>query len=133
MSRVRWKLSRTVLRGGIGGNTGPLLDSGPKGHKRATFFHLKDDAPFAFAGLWEHWERDAEVLDTCVLINTEANEVVKPIHGRMPIMLPRADFEPWLEGAELPGPFPAGKMEVLAVGPRVNSPRNEGPKCLEPV
>jgi putative SOS response-associated peptidase YedK len=106
--------------------------SGPKGHKRATFFHLKGDAPFAFAGLWEHWERDGEVLDTCALITTEANAVVKPVHGRMPIMLVREDFPAWLEGAELPAPFPAEKMKALAVGPRVNSPRNEGPGCLAP-
>ena len=132
MSRVRWKLSRTVLRGGIGGNTGPLLDSGPKGHKVATLFHLKDDGLFTFAGLWEHWERDAEVLDTCALITTEANAVVKPIHGRMPILLLRTDFAPWLDAAELPGPFPVEKLAAVAVGPKVNNPRYDGPECLAP-
>jgi hypothetical protein len=55
LSRVRWKLSRTVLRGGTGGNTGPLLDTGAKGKKQPWHFHLPGDAPFAFAGLWECW------------------------------------------------------------------------------
>jgi putative SOS response-associated peptidase YedK len=53
--------------------------------------------------------------------------VVKPVHARMPIMLLREDFDPWLKAAELPGPFPPGKLEALAVGPRVNNSRNEGP------
>jgi putative SOS response-associated peptidase YedK len=106
--------------------------SGPKRHKVATLFHLKDDGLFAFAGLWEHWERDAEVLDTCALITTEANEVVKPIHGRMPIMLLHADFAPWLDAAELPGSFPIEQLAAVAVGSKVNSPRNDGPECIKP-
>jgi putative SOS response-associated peptidase YedK len=106
--------------------------SGPKGHIVATLFHLKDDSVFAFAGLWEHWERDAEVLDTCALITTEANEAVKPVHGRMPIMLLHADFAPWLDEAELPGPFPVEQLAAVAVGPKVNNRRNDGPECIRP-
>jgi putative SOS response-associated peptidase YedK len=107
--------------------------SGPKGHKRATFFHLADDAPFAFAGLYEHWEKEGQALDTCALLTTEANAVVKPIHGRMPVLLlTQDDFSAWLDEAALPGPTDPDRMAMLAVGPRVNSPRNEGPECLEP-
>jgi putative SOS response-associated peptidase YedK len=50
----------------------------------------------------------------------------------MPVLLVREDFAPWLDGAELPGPFPAKKMEALAVGPRVNNPKYDGPECLTP-
>jgi putative SOS response-associated peptidase YedK len=50
----------------------------------------------------------------------------------MPIVLLHADFAPWLEAAELSGPFPAEKMKALAVGPRVNNPRNKGEECLTP-
>jgi putative SOS response-associated peptidase YedK len=106
--------------------------SGPKGHKRATHFHLKDDGLFAFAGLWEHWEREGEALDTCALITTEANAVVKPVHGRMPIMLLREDCEPWLKAAELPGPFPVEKLAAVTVGPKVNNPHNDGQECIKP-
>jgi putative SOS response-associated peptidase YedK len=106
--------------------------SGPPKHKRATFFHLKDDSPFAFAGLFEHWERDGQALDTCALLTTEANAVVKPIHGRMPVLLAREDFAGWLDEAVLPGPYPAKRMAALAVGPRVNNAKNDGPECLEP-
>jgi putative SOS response-associated peptidase YedK len=66
------------------------------------------------------------------LFTTRANDVAKPIHGRMPVMLTREDFAGWLEGAELPGPFPAERMEALAVGSRVNNARHEGPECLVP-
>jgi putative SOS response-associated peptidase YedK len=106
--------------------------SGPPKHKRATFFHLNDDGPFAFAGLYEHWERDGQALDTCALLTTEANAVVKPVHGRMPVMLAREEIAGWLDEAVLPGPFPAERMAARAVGPRVNKARNEGPGCLEP-
>jgi putative SOS response-associated peptidase YedK len=50
--------------------------SSPKGHKRATFFHLKDDGLFAFAGLHENWEREGEVLDTCALLTLDAKKLL---------------------------------------------------------
>jgi putative SOS response-associated peptidase YedK len=107
--------------------------SGPKRHQRATFFHLKDDGLFAFAGLYEHWERDGEVLDTCALLTRDANEVVKLIHNRMPVLLlTEDDFAAWLDEAAIPQPTDPGRMAALAVGRYVNSSRNEGAKCLEP-
>jgi putative SOS response-associated peptidase YedK len=107
--------------------------SGPKGNKRATFFHLKDDGLFAFAGLYGNWERDGEVLDTCALLTRAANEVVKPIHNRMPVLLlTQDDFAAWLDEAAIPHPTDPGRMAALAVGRYVNSSRNEGAKCLEP-
>jgi putative SOS response-associated peptidase YedK len=108
--------------------------SGPKGHKRATFFRLVDDAPFAFAGLYEHWGEDGQALDTCSLLTRDANAVVKPVHPRKPVMLlTREDFSAWLDEEALPEPTDPGRMRARAVGPRVNSSRNKGPECLEPV
>jgi putative SOS response-associated peptidase YedK len=107
--------------------------SGTKGHKQATFFRLKDVAPFAFAGLYEHWERDGEILDTCAFLTRDANDVVKPIHARMPVLLLTGDdFAAWLGGAVLPQPTDPGRMEALAVGRYVNNARNEGLECLTP-
>jgi putative SOS response-associated peptidase YedK len=101
--------------------------SRPTKQKRATFFSLTDDAPFAFAGLFEHWGKDGQALDTCALLTTEANDVVKPIHVRMPLMLVREVFAGRLDAAALPGSFPVERMEALAGGPRANNTRNEGP------
>jgi putative SOS response-associated peptidase YedK len=108
--------------------------SGPKGHKRATFFRLADDAPFAFAGLYEHWGEGEQALDTCAFLTRDANAVVNPVHPRMPVLLlTPGDFSAWLDEAALPDPTDPGRMTALAVGPRVNSSRNEGPECLGPV
>jgi putative SOS response-associated peptidase YedK len=107
--------------------------SDPKGQKRATFFRLTDDAPFVFAGLYEHWGEDGQALDTCAFVTRDANAVVKPVHPRMPVMLLTSeDFAAWLDGATIPERTDPALMTALAVGPRVNSPRNEGPECLEP-
>ena len=57
--------------------------------KQPYFIHLRDDRPFAFAGLWEAWEgADHAWLETCTLLTTGPNDVVRPIHDRMPVILP---------------------------------------------
>jgi putative SOS response-associated peptidase YedK len=107
-------------------------------HKQPYHFHQKDGRPFAFAGLWERWhgEDDAPV-ETCTIITAEANELVWPVHERMPAILPPGDFAAWLDpqtpAGELPGvlrPYPAAEMAADPANPYVNSPRNQGPKCL---
>jgi hypothetical protein len=92
--------------------------SGPKGHKVATLFHLKDDSLFVFAGLWEHWERDAEVLDTSA--NHHRGERHGQAHPR-----PHADhatgreLRALAEGGRAAGagtvPRPVGRSEPAAV------------------
>ena len=104
------------------------------------FFHLPDDRPFAFAGLWEHWEgTDHSELDTCTIVTTEANDTVRPVHDRMPVILASGDYEPWLDPATSPDalagllrPRSAEQIVAVAVGTYVNNPRNEGPQCIEP-
>jgi putative SOS response-associated peptidase YedK len=107
------------------------------GKKRATHFRMRDRSLFAFAGLWEFWTDGAEKLATCCIITTDANELVGTIHNRMPVMLPKANYASWLSAetgiAEVQGmlrPYPADEMEAVAVGPAINSPRNEGPDLL---
>src|SRR5262249_35095164 len=70
----------------------------PGGSKQPFCFRLRDDGPFAFAGLWESWQAPAgEALETCTLLTTEANDLVRPIHDRMPVILaPRCHAE-WLD------------------------------------
>src|SRR5206468_3313432 len=74
------------------------------GRKQPHYFRLWDAAPFAFAGLWARWERDGQALDSCAILTTEANELVKPFHERMPVILPPADFGAWLDPKTQGGP-----------------------------
>jgi putative SOS response-associated peptidase YedK len=105
------------------------------------YFSMQDESPIALAGLWEHWHgADGTTLETCSLITTTPNEVVRPLHDRMPVILAGAAIDQWLDpvnadpaGLEpLLAPFPANLMKAMPVSPRVNSVRHEGPECLEP-
>ena len=61
-------------------------------------FTLKNRAPFAIAGLWENWQKpEAGELKSCKIITCAANEIVLPIHDRMPVILPREKYWSWLE------------------------------------
>jgi putative SOS response-associated peptidase YedK len=107
-------------------------------------FHigLKDRPVFAFAGLWEHWtDHDGKPVETSTIITTDANEAMRPIHNRMPVILDPSDYDEWLDRneqdaaklQELLRPYPAGKMKLVPVSTLVNSPRNEKPECVAPV
>ena len=104
------------------------------------YFRLRDGGPFAFAGLWERWEKGEEPVESCTLITTEANGVVGPVHDRMPVILKPADYARWLDPEErrpaalagLLAPIPEDRLVAHPVSKRVNNPRNEGPRCIEP-
>jgi putative SOS response-associated peptidase YedK len=67
-------------------------------HKQPFHFRRLDGAVFAFVGLWERWhDPNGEVVETCAIITTTANEVVKPVHDRMPVILDPADYGQWLD------------------------------------
>jgi putative SOS response-associated peptidase YedK len=109
--------------------------------KQPYFIRLADDRPFAFAGLWEFWEGpDHSALETCALITTGANELMEPIHDRMPVILAPDDYDRWLDPAlqtpeqlqPLLRQFPSGAMVAYPVSTHVNSPRNEDPRCIAP-
>ena len=110
------------------------------GRKQPFFFRMMDERPFGFAGLWERWEGEGgEVINSCAILTTEANEVLRPVHDRMPVILHPDDYELWL-GAEarelglvkeMLRPYPAEEMVGYPVGRGVNSPRNQGAGLLE--
>lgn len=116
------------------------------GTKKVPFrFRRKDRGLFAFAGLWDVWrppdEPDAEPLFTCTILTTQANEVVAPVHDRMPVILSdEAAWRMWLD-PDVPGdgvahllrPAPADDMETYEVSPIVNSARNDSVECIQPV
>src|SRR2546423_11226870 len=83
--------------------------------KKAWAFARADGQPMAFAGLWEVWwdptdrDRQSPPLRTCVIVTTEANEVVAPLHERMPVVLPPEAWDEWLDPDTThrdPGPRP---------------------------
>jgi putative SOS response-associated peptidase YedK len=109
--------------------------------KQPMYIRLKNHRPFAFAGLWEHWEpKDGEPLESCTIVTTEANEFMLPIHNRMPVILPPQKYDHWLDPAAqtlsllaLLKPYTADEMEAYAVSKMVNNPRNDILQCVEPI
>jgi len=99
--------------------------------KTPYFISHVDGTPFAFAGLWEHWqdkENDA-TLESATLITTAANEFMTPLHDRMPITLDPARADAWLAGGDetiQSAVQDAPRLRAWAVGREVNNPRNEG-------
>lgn len=85
---------------------------------------MKDDGLFAFAGLWDSWKEKAtgEELQTYTILTTDPNELLKPIHSRMPVIVARKDYERWVAPAEpshlpvdLLRPYPAEEMKTWKV------------------
>jgi putative SOS response-associated peptidase YedK len=109
--------------------------------KQPYFIHMHDDRPFGFAGLWETWEGpDRTEVQSCTLLTTEANDLVRPIHDRMPVILSEDDYQQWLDPSvqkpelliPLLRPHPSEPMGAYAVSTLVNNPGHEDPQCVEP-
>jgi putative SOS response-associated peptidase YedK len=107
-------------------------------------FAMKDDKPFALAGVWRHWwspDRKSQ-MDTFAVITTEPNELLveKTGHDRMPVIIKRSDYQRWLEPGpkeqppvDLLWPFDSDKMKAWRVNRRINSVRNNDPTLSKPV
>jgi putative SOS response-associated peptidase YedK len=101
---------------------------------------LTSGEPYAFAGLWESWRpKDGEPLETFAILTTYPNEVMEPIHNRMPVILEPKDYDRWLNAGDqarppagLLRPYPAGRMRAWPVSDRVGNVRNNYPELLEP-
>ena len=109
------------------------------GGKQPYYFRMQDGRPFAFAGLWESWEKGDGILRTCTILTTRANSVLEDIHDRMPVILPHDAYNAWLdpdadreELGELMIPYPGDDLETYPVSRFVNSPRNNDERCIEP-
>ncbi|HZS77289.1 MAG TPA: SOS response-associated peptidase [Ktedonobacteraceae bacterium] len=109
------------------------------GYKTPMYITMKDGEPFAFAGLWDSWKNpDGETIRTCTIITTKPNEVVEPIHDRMPAIMRPDMYDAWLDTSvkdvdlleHLLGPYPAQEMTARAVSRLVNDPRREGAELL---
>jgi len=109
------------------------------GGKQPYYFRMHDGRPFAFAGLWESWEKGDGTLRTCTILTTRANAVLEDVHDRMPVILPHDAYNAWLdpdadreELGELMIPYGGDDLETYPVSRFVNSPRNNDERCVEP-
>ena len=108
--------------------------------KQPMLIRMKDESPFAFAGLWESWCNPYyEVeMDSCTIITTQANSFMARIHNRMPVILDANDYNRWLDpnnsnGELLLQPCPDEWLDAQPVSTYVNNPGNNDSKCIERV
>lgn len=109
--------------------------------KQPYWIRLADERCFAFAALWDRWMRPGEQpLETCTILTTEANERLRPLHDRMPVILGPDEHEDWLRAdtasdrlRELMRPIPSDRIKYQAVSTRVNRPEHDDATCIEPV
>ena len=107
-------------------------------NKQPHCFHLRDKEPFAFAGLWESWQHGQDCVQTCTILTTAANELIQPIHERMPVIVSPDDYGTWLASdtplsllCELTKPYPSEAMATYPVQTWVNHVRHNNAHCLE--
>lgn len=110
--------------------------------KQPYYVRVDGGAPFGFAGLYEVWKSaDDEKLSTCTIITTTPNEIMSPIHHRMPVILNSDDWSSWLDPAnddsaslqKLLRPFNASRMDAYPISTHVNSPAHDDERCVQPV
>jgi putative SOS response-associated peptidase YedK len=110
--------------------------------KQPWFIAPQDREPMAFAGLWEHWKNpEGRSVESCTIIVTAANDLMKPIHERMPVILAPDDWDIWLAPEagntkilqNLLQPYPDDDLTAWPVSTNVNSPKNDFEECIEPL
>jgi putative SOS response-associated peptidase YedK len=113
-----------------------------EGKKQPYYFHLQERKPFGFAGLWEQWRSpQGEEITSCTILTTKCNELLQPIHERMPVILQQQDYSLWLDPQvqtpeplqQLLQPYPSEAMMAYPVSTVVNSPHHNSPDCIKPL
>ena len=103
------------------------------------YIHLRDGDVMSLAGLWERWKSpEGMELETCTILTTAANSLIKKVHDRMPVILHRAEFDIWLNReiddinrlTELFHPYPSDQLEEYVVTKDVSSPSNDSSECI---
>ena len=95
--------------------------------RQAFYFQKKDESSFAFAGIWDRWRNGELWVRTCAIVTTDANELLAPVHDRMPVMLREESYEKWLDSKvsmvelkKLLQPYASDEMKSYPVSSRVN-------------
>jgi putative SOS response-associated peptidase YedK len=110
--------------------------------KQPFYFRLQDAQPFGFAGLWEQWESpEGKKIASCTILTTVANELLQPMHDRMPVILSHQDYDLWLNPQvqtleplhHILRPYPAVEMSAYPVSTVVNNPRHNSSECITPM
>ena len=111
--------------------------------KQPHYIHMADNGLMALAGLWEQWKQPGEekLLETFSILTTVANELVAPIHDRMPVILHPDDYGLWLSRnmhdpdqlCRLYQPFPPNLLDAYKVPDLVNNPKFDSPTCIAQV
>jgi putative SOS response-associated peptidase YedK len=100
---------------------------------------MKDGTPFGMAGLFERWLNvDGEILNSCTIVTTDANDLLRPIHDRMPVIVAPAQYARWLDPehadvTDLIAPYPSAAMACYPVSNRVNNVRHDDAALIESV
>ena len=110
------------------------------GHKIPHYIRMRDGGVFAFAGLWVHWEGNGESLDSCSIIVMPANEVMAPLHERMPAIIAPTHYDTWIDPRvtdkdEVFGMLNSAQSRQLMpypVSPWVNVPAHDDERCINP-
>ena len=110
---------------------------GERGSKRPYRIHLTDDRPFAMAGVWNRRDANGGRLETVAILTTEANDLMAPIHDRMPVVLAPGEEETWLAGYKpealaVCDPYDGEDMDAYEVSTTVNNPENDSPAVVQP-
>ena len=124
--------------------TGGFYEWQPQEGKRKQpwLFRMADGSPLSIAGLWEHWQgSDGQVIESCSILTTSANELMAPIHERMPVILRSEDQATWLNHnisdktllQNLCQPCPPNLLNTHPVSLMVNSPKNDSADCIAPI
>ena len=107
--------------------------------KQAFHIHRTDQQLFAFAGLWEQWQHETKTLYSCTIITTAATELMKPIHDRMPVIIPVDQYHHWLDKTcdadqafTLLNNQAYAEMTATPVSDWVNNPRHDDNRCIHP-
>jgi putative SOS response-associated peptidase YedK len=110
--------------------------------KQPHFFQLADRKPFGFAGLWEIWQSpDGSEVRSCTIITTQPNQLIVPVHNRMPVIVKQNDISSWLTQDEIQPSsvshiltaYPDHLMRSSLVSMAVNNPANDSPACIQPI
>lgn len=106
-------------------------------HKQPYRIYPEDESPFAMAGLWSRWKGNGASRSCVTVLTTEPNELMTPIHHRMPVVLREDEESAWLTAGparrrELCRPYPDDDFAATEISTRVNDPSNDNPSVIEP-